>query len=74
MTTMTHDNKFTNHICPHEIFYRGLLPVVALLACETLQVVHIAPGSHDHLERRYVLEAGRAHALIAKHPVKPVNQ
>jgi len=48
--------------------------VIALLARKTLQVIHVATGSHDHLERWYVLEASRAHALIAKHPVKPVNQ
>jgi len=50
------------------------LPVIALLACETLQVVYVTTSPHDHFERRYVLEASRTHALIAKHPVKPVNQ
>lgn len=49
--------------------------MVALLARETLEVIDVAPGPHDHLERGYVLEAGRAHALVAEHPVKPgVNQ
>lgn len=52
----------------------GCIPVIALLAREALQVVHVAPGPHDHLERGYVLEARGAHALIAEHPVKPVNQ
>lgn len=56
-------------------YYRETtLPVIALLARETLQVVHVAPSPHDHLEGRYVLETRRAHALVAEHPVKPVNQ
>lgn len=40
--------------------YCATIPVVALLACEALQMVNIALRSHHHLEGRNHFIAGRA--------------
>ena len=45
------------------------LPVVALLTGETLQVVHVVSGSHDHLEGWYHFSARRAVSSASKQPV-----
>ncbi len=47
-----------------------VLPVVALLACEALQVVHVGPGPHHHLEGGDHLVAGGAVPGRAKQPAK----
>lgn len=49
---------------------RGLsnLPVTALLAGKTVQVIDVRPGLHDQLERRYLLLAGRAVTLVPEQP------
>jgi hypothetical protein len=43
-------------------------PVVALLTCEALQVVHVVPGPHHHLEGWDNLAASRAVACVAEQP------
>ena len=40
--------------------------MVALLASEALQVVHVVPGPHHHLEGWYHLSAGSAVSSAAK--------
>ena len=42
------------------------LPVVALLAGEALQVVHVVPGAHHHLEGWNHFGAGGTVARVAE--------
>lgn len=44
------------------------LPMSALLAGETIQVIDVRPGLHNHLERRYLLVASRAMSRIPEQP------
>lgn len=44
------------------------LPMSALLTGETVQVIDIRPGLHDHLERRYLLVASRAVSRVPEQP------
>lgn len=45
-------------------------PVVALLTGETLQMVHVTLGTHDHLKGRYHFVAGRTVARRSEQPIK----
>lgn len=39
-----------------------------LLTSETVQVIDVRPGLHNHLERRYLFVAGRA---VSRNPEQP---
>lgn len=45
------------------------IPMIALLASEALEVVHIAARAHHHLKRRDHFIAGRAVASVAEQPI-----
>lgn len=46
----------------------SLLPMIALLAGETFQMINVRSSSHHHLEGRDWLVARRAVASVAEHP------